>query len=124
LLVDITNENDRHVASSLAGGSPARFVVSFHVRRWINTSTLRFVPGTGRCVGEKALTHAKTVGNPDGLGERRVSHRRYRLGGFWLGCGIAMLAARPAAGVYSGGFVIYCLGATPAGIVFGISQHP
>jgi MFS family permease len=47
-----------------------------------------------------------------------------RRGGFWLGCGIAMLGSLTfAAGVYLGSFAIYCLGAIPAGIGFGISQH-
>ncbi len=47
-----------------------------------------------------------------------------RRGGFWLGCGIAMIGSLTfAAGVYTGNFAIYCLGAIPAGIGFGISQH-
>jgi len=47
-----------------------------------------------------------------------------RRGGFWLGCGIAMIGSLTfATGVYTGNFAIYCLGAVPAGIGFGISQH-
>jgi MFS family permease len=47
-----------------------------------------------------------------------------RRGGFWLGCAIMMCGSLTfALGVYSGNFVIYCLGAIPAGLGFGISQH-
>jgi MFS family permease len=47
-----------------------------------------------------------------------------RRGGFWLGCGIMMCGSLTfALGVYTGDFVIYCLGAIPAGLGFGISQH-
>jgi MFS family permease len=47
-----------------------------------------------------------------------------RRGGFWLGCAIMMCGSITfATGVYTGNFVIYCLGAIPAGIGFGISQH-
>ena len=47
-----------------------------------------------------------------------------RRGGFWLGCAIMMLGSLTfALGVYTGNFVIYCLGAIPAGLGFGISQH-
>jgi MFS family permease len=47
-----------------------------------------------------------------------------RRGGFWLGCGIMMCGSLTfALGIYSGNFVIYCLGAIPAGLGFGISQH-
>jgi MFS family permease len=47
-----------------------------------------------------------------------------RRGGFWLGCGIMMFGSLTfALGVYTGNFVIYCLGAIPAGLGFGISQH-
>ncbi len=47
-----------------------------------------------------------------------------RRGGFWLGCGIMMIGSMTfALGIYTGNFVIYCLGAIPAGLGFGISQH-
>ena len=47
-----------------------------------------------------------------------------RRGGFWLGCGIMMVGSMTfALGIYTGNFVIYCLGAIPAGLGFGISQH-
>ena len=47
-----------------------------------------------------------------------------RRGGFWLGCGIMMMGSLTfALGIYTGNFVIYCLGAIPAGLGFGISQH-
>ena len=47
-----------------------------------------------------------------------------RRGGFWLGCGIMMCGSLTfALGIYTGNFVIYCLGAIPAGLGFGISQH-
>jgi MFS family permease len=44
--------------------------------------------------------------------------------GFWLGCAIMMCGSLTfALGIYTGNFVIYCLGAVPAGLGFGISQH-
>jgi MFS family permease len=47
-----------------------------------------------------------------------------RRGGFWLGCTISICGSLTfALGIYCGSFVIYCLGAVPAGIGFGISQH-
>jgi MFS family permease len=47
-----------------------------------------------------------------------------RRGGFWLGCAIMMCGSLTfALGIYSGNFVVYCLGAIPAGLGFGISQH-
>ncbi|WP_428540371.1 MFS transporter [Rhodopila sp.] len=47
-----------------------------------------------------------------------------RRGGFWLGCAIMMCGSLTfALGIYSGNFVIYCLGAIPAGLGFGIAQH-
>ena len=47
-----------------------------------------------------------------------------RRGGFWLGCGIMLTGSLTfALGIYTGNFVIYCLGAIPAGLGFGISQH-
>jgi MFS family permease len=47
-----------------------------------------------------------------------------RRNGFWLGCAIMMCGSLTfALGIYSGNFVIYCLGAIPAGLGFGISQH-
>jgi MFS family permease len=64
-----------------------------------------------------AVTAASVIA---GIAFPRIGRR----GGFWLGCGIAMLGSLTfAAGVYTGNFVIYCLGAIPAGIGFGISQH-
>src|ERR1700710_223436 len=47
-----------------------------------------------------------------------------RRGGVWLGCAILMAGGPAVAlGIYTGNFVIYCLGAIPAGLGFGISQH-
>ena len=47
-----------------------------------------------------------------------------RRGGFRLGCAIMMIGSLTFAfGIYRGNFVIYCLGAIPAGLGFGISQH-
>ena len=47
-----------------------------------------------------------------------------RKGGFWLGCGIMMIGSLTcAAGIYLRNFPLYCLGAVPAGIGFGISLH-
>lgn len=47
-----------------------------------------------------------------------------RRGGFWLGCAIMMTGSLTfAAGVYLRNFPLYCLGAVPAGIGFGIAQH-
>ena len=44
--------------------------------------------------------------------------------GFWLGCAIAMCGSMTfALGIYTGNFPLYCLGAFPAGLGFGISQH-
>jgi len=44
--------------------------------------------------------------------------------GFWMGCAIALCGSLTfATGVYTGNFVIYCLGALPAGLGFGVSQH-
>jgi len=44
--------------------------------------------------------------------------------GFWLGCGIAVFGSLTfATGIYVGNFTIYCMGAVPAGIGFGLSQH-
>ena len=53
-----------------------------------------------------------------------VFARYGRKAGFWMGCGIAMFGSVTFAfGVYTENFVIYCFGALPAGIGFGISQH-
>jgi MFS family permease len=47
-----------------------------------------------------------------------------RRGGFWLGCAIMMCGSLTfALGIYTRNFTIYCLGAIPAGLGFGISQH-
>ncbi|MGE0416375.1 MAG: MFS transporter [Acetobacteraceae bacterium] len=44
--------------------------------------------------------------------------------GFWLACAIMFSGSLTfATGVYSKNFVIYCLGAIPAGIGFGMSHH-
>jgi MFS family permease len=43
---------------------------------------------------------------------------------FWFGCGIALCGSLTfALAVWRGDFLLYCLGAIPAGIGFGISQH-
>ena len=47
-----------------------------------------------------------------------------RRGGFWIGCAIMMTGSLTfALGIYTGNFAIYCLGAIPAGLGFGLSQH-
>ena len=47
-----------------------------------------------------------------------------RRGGFWLACAIMMSGSLTfAAGIYTANFPLYCLGAMPAGIGFGIAQH-
>ncbi|MBS0641442.1 MAG: MFS transporter [Acetobacteraceae bacterium] len=47
-----------------------------------------------------------------------------RRGGFWLGCAIMLTGSLTfAAGIYLRNFPLYCLGAVPAGIGFGIAQH-
>ncbi len=47
-----------------------------------------------------------------------------RRGGFWLGCALMMCGSLTfALGVYRENFTLYCLGAIPAGLGFGISQH-
>jgi MFS family permease len=64
-----------------------------------------------------AVTAASVIA---GIAFPRIGRR----GGFWLGCSIAILGSLTfAAGVYTNNFVVYCLGAIPAGIGFGISQH-
>ncbi len=56
-----------------------------------------------------------------------ASHVFSRFGrkpGFWLGCGIAFCGSLTfAAGIYSHNFALYCMGAIPAGLGFGIAQH-
>jgi MFS family permease len=53
-----------------------------------------------------------------------VFPRLGRRGGFWLGCAIMMCGSLTfALGVYTRNFPLYCLGAIPAGLGFGISQH-
>lgn len=53
-----------------------------------------------------------------------VFARLGRKAGFWLGCAISLLGSITfALGVYHGNFFLYCLGAIPAGMGFGISQH-
>jgi MFS family permease len=47
-----------------------------------------------------------------------------RRGGFWIACAIMMCGSLTfALGIWTGNFVIYCLGAIPAGLGFGMSQH-
>jgi MFS family permease len=53
-----------------------------------------------------------------------VFARLGRKPGFWLGCAISLLGSVIfALGVYHGNFALYCFGAVPAGLGFGISQH-
>jgi MFS family permease len=43
---------------------------------------------------------------------------------FWLGCAISLCGSLTfALGVWRGDFLLYCLGAIPGGMGFGISQH-
>ena len=47
-----------------------------------------------------------------------------RRGGFWLGCALMLCGSLTfAMGIYTSNFVLYCFGAIPAGLGFGISQH-
>jgi MFS family permease len=47
-----------------------------------------------------------------------------RRGGFWLGCAIMIVGSLTfAAGIWLHDFSLYCLGAVPAGLGFGIAQH-
>ena len=47
-----------------------------------------------------------------------------RRGGFWLGCAIMVSGSLTfAAGIWLHNFPLYCLGAVPAGLGFGIAQH-
>lgn len=47
-----------------------------------------------------------------------------RRGGFWLGCAIMVCGSLTfAAGIWLHDFPLYCLGAVPAGLGFGIAQH-
>jgi MFS family permease len=53
-----------------------------------------------------------------------VFARLGRKPGFWLGCAISLCGSVTfALGVYRGDFALYCIGAIPAGLGFGISQH-
>ena len=53
-----------------------------------------------------------------------VFARLGRKPGFWLGCAVSLCGSAVfAAGVYQSNFALYCLGAVPAGMGFGISQH-
>jgi MFS family permease len=53
-----------------------------------------------------------------------VFARLGRKPGFWFGCAMSLVGSVMfALGVYTGDFVLYCIGAIPAGIGFGISQH-
>jgi len=54
----------------------------------------------------------------------QVFSRFGRKAGFWLGCAIALSGSLIfAAGIYNHSFVLYCIGAIPAGVGFGIAQH-
>ena len=53
-----------------------------------------------------------------------VFSRFGRKAGFWLGCAIAFCGSLTfAAGIYSHNFILYCVGAVPAGLGHGIAQH-
>ncbi len=53
-----------------------------------------------------------------------IFSRLGRKPGFYLGCFCALCGSLVfALGVYKGSFVLYCLGAIPGGLGFGISQH-
>jgi MFS family permease len=53
-----------------------------------------------------------------------VFARLGRKPGFWLGCAISVVGSLTfALGVWQRDFTLYCLGAVPAGLGFGISQH-
>ncbi len=53
-----------------------------------------------------------------------VFGRLGRRPGFWLGTALSLAGSLTyAAGVWRGSFALYCLGAVPAGMGFGISQH-
>ena len=67
---------------------------------------------------QMAATMAASI--PAGLVFARLGRRP----GFWLGCCGSILGSLTfALGVWQGSFVLYCLGAVPAGLGFGISQH-
>ena len=53
-----------------------------------------------------------------------VFARLGRKPGFWLGCLLSLTGSVAYAfGVWSGSFPLYCLGALPAGMGWGIGQH-
>ena len=53
-----------------------------------------------------------------------VFGRLGRRPGFWLGTALSLVGSLIyAVGVWRGDFLVYCLGAIPAGMGFGISQH-
>jgi predicted MFS family arabinose efflux permease len=53
-----------------------------------------------------------------------VFSRLGRKPGFWLGCAVSVLGSLTfALGVWRRDFTLYCIGAVPAGLGFGISQH-
>jgi len=67
---------------------------------------------------QMAATMAASI--PAGIIFARLGRRP----GFWLGCvGSALGSLVFALGVWRGSFALYCLGAVPAGLGFGISQH-
>jgi len=67
---------------------------------------------------QMAATMAASI--PAGI----IFSRLGRKPGFFLGCFCALLGSLTfALGVYRGSFLIYCLGAIPGGLGFGIAQH-
>lgn len=66
------------------------------------------------------MTATMAASIPAGIVFARLGRRA----GFTLGAVAAMLGSLTfAAGVWSGSFLLYCLGAVPAGLGFGIGQH-
>ena len=66
------------------------------------------------------MTATMAASIPAGMVFARLGRRP----GFLLGAGAALLGSLTfAAGVWSGNFFVYCLGAVPAGLGFGIGQH-
>jgi MFS family permease len=66
------------------------------------------------------MTASMAASIPAGMVFARLGRRA----GFLLGAAAALLGSLTfAAGVWSGSFALYCLGAVPAGLGFGIGQH-
>jgi MFS family permease len=66
------------------------------------------------------MTATMAASIPAGMVFARLGRRA----GFLLGAAAALLGSLTfAAGVWSGSFALYCLGAVPAGLGFGIGQH-